>query len=51
MKLQQVEIDRERELADHGKVLAEMQARFAKEHQSFEAGAKEVRFSFLFYRF
>ncbi|RCN30610.1 tRNA intron endonuclease [Ancylostoma caninum] len=41
MKLQQVEVDRERELADHGKVLAEMQARFAKEHQSFEAGAKE----------
>ncbi|EPB80507.1 hypothetical protein ANCCEY_00404 [Ancylostoma ceylanicum] len=41
VKLQQVEIDRERELADHGKVLAEMQARFAKEHQSFEAGAKE----------
>ncbi|KAL6724730.1 hypothetical protein Aduo_019591 [Ancylostoma duodenale] len=40
-KLQQVEIDRERELADHGKVLAEMQARFAKEHQSFEAGVKE----------
>ncbi|VDM76782.1 unnamed protein product [Strongylus vulgaris] len=41
MKLQQLESNRERELADHGKVLAEMQLRFAKEHQSFEAGAKE----------
>ncbi|KHJ97994.1 GRIP domain protein [Oesophagostomum dentatum] len=40
-KLQKLELDRERELADHGKVLAEMQSRFAKEHQSFEAGAKE----------
>ncbi|VDK48259.1 unnamed protein product [Cylicostephanus goldi] len=41
-KLQQMEADRERELTDHGKVLAEMQSRFAKEHQSFEAGAREV---------
>ncbi|CAJ0610227.1 unnamed protein product [Cylicocyclus nassatus] len=40
-KLQQMEADRERELTDHGKVLAEMQSRFAKEHQSFEAGARE----------
>ncbi|KAK6759726.1 hypothetical protein RB195_021347 [Necator americanus] len=41
MKLKQIELDRERELVEHGKVLAEMQSRFAKEHQSFEAGAKE----------
>ncbi|KAK5985007.1 hypothetical protein GCK32_011491 [Trichostrongylus colubriformis] len=41
-KLQQVDVDRERELVDHGKVLAEMQARYAKEHQSLEATSKET---------
>ncbi|KAE9413902.1 hypothetical protein Angca_008459 [Angiostrongylus cantonensis] len=42
MKLQEIEIDRERELLDHGKVVAEMQTRYAKEHQLLEAATKEI---------
>lgn len=41
-KLQQVDVDREKELFDHGKVLAEMQVRYAKEHQTLEAATKET---------
>ncbi|WKY15405.1 hypothetical protein Q1695_000688 [Nippostrongylus brasiliensis] len=40
-KLRQLDVDREKELVDHGKVVSEMQSRYAKEHQSFEAATKE----------
>ncbi|KAJ1347957.1 hypothetical protein KIN20_003147 [Parelaphostrongylus tenuis] len=40
--LQKVESDREKELLDHGKVVAEMQTRYAKEHHLLEARTKEI---------
>uniref|UniRef100_A0A7I4XUU0 GRIP domain containing protein n=2 Tax=Haemonchus contortus TaxID=6289 RepID=A0A7I4XUU0_HAECO len=39
---QQVDVDRERELIEHGKVLTEMQTEYAKEHQSLEATTEET---------
>uniref|UniRef100_A0A1I7XUX6 tRNA-intron lyase n=1 Tax=Heterorhabditis bacteriophora TaxID=37862 RepID=A0A1I7XUX6_HETBA len=40
-KVKRIEGDRERELDDHGSVLAEMQQRYAKEKQTVEAAQKQ----------
>ena len=41
-KVKRIEGDRDRELADHGNVLAEMQARYAKEKVAAENAHKQV---------
>ncbi|KJH49811.1 GRIP domain protein [Dictyocaulus viviparus] len=41
VKIQEIEVDREKELLDHGKVVAEMQNRYVKDHQLRETEAKE----------
>lgn len=41
-KVKQIEADRERELSDHGSVLAEMQQRYAKEKVSAENAHKQL---------
>lgn len=41
-KIKRIEEDRERELADHGSVLAEMQQRYAKERANCEQMERQV---------